>query len=62
MVHEFLPEHSLISLATDFETSIGLIPAGSIGTVIYAYDGGYDVEFLKPVRCIVYLQSDKIND
>jgi hypothetical protein len=57
-----IPELSIVALRHPRERDGRTLPAGTVGTVVYAYrDGaGYEVEFSEPFDCVLTVQRDEI--
>ncbi|MGA1858018.1 DUF4926 domain-containing protein [Azospirillum sp. 11R-A] len=60
--HEPIEELMRVALSRPVETEDGVLPAGSMGTVVGIYRGGaaYEVEFAKPFRTVATVMPDAI--
>jgi hypothetical protein len=57
-----IPELTTVTLTHPFECRGGLLPEGTRGAVVHAYEDGaaYEVEFDVPFHCVVTLQPKDI--
>lgn len=60
--HEPIEELTRVALSKPVETEDGVLPAGSVGTVVGIYRGGaaYEVEFAKPFHAVATVMPDAI--
>lgn len=60
--HEPIEELTRVVLSKPVETEDGVLPAGSMGTVVGVYRGGvaYEVEFAKPFHTVATVMPDAI--
>lgn len=52
-----------VALLGEISTTEGVMPVGTVGTVVYRYNNGeaYEVEFTKPFHLIATLKSNEIS-
>ena len=62
--HEPIEELTRVALFKPVETEDGLLPAGSMGTVVGVYRRGaaYEVEFTKPFHTVATVMPDAIKN
>lgn len=55
-------ELSVITTKNDIIRTDGIIPAGSIGTIVHVYAGGkaYEVEFCSPFQAVVTIEPESL--
>jgi hypothetical protein len=55
-------ELTIVRLGKPVETSQGMVPAGSSGTVVHAYGDGqaYIIEFYEPFHAVATVEADAI--
>ncbi|WP_204561862.1 DUF4926 domain-containing protein [Azospirillum palustre] len=60
--HEPIEELTRVELSKPVEPEDGVLPAGSVGTVVGIYRGGaaYEVEFAKPFHAVATVMPDAI--
>jgi hypothetical protein len=60
--HEPIEELTRVALSVPVETEDGVLPAGSMGTVVGVYRRGaaYEVEFTKPFHTVATVMPDAI--
>jgi hypothetical protein len=62
--HQPIEELTRVALSKPVETEDGVLPAGSMGTVVGVYRGGaaYEVEFAKPFHTVATVMPDAIQN
>ena len=47
-------EHALVRMRRALETADGIVPAGTLGTIVHIYRDGkaVEVEFTDPIECV----------
>ncbi|WP_211104162.1 DUF4926 domain-containing protein [Azospirillum sp. Sh1] len=62
--HEPIEELTRVALSKPVETEDGVLPAGSMGTVVGVYRSGaaYEVEFAKPFHTVATVMPDAIRN
>ena len=60
--HEPIEELTRVALSMPVETESGVLPAGSLGTVVGVYQSGaaYEVEFANPFQTVATVMPDAI--
>ena len=60
--HEPIEELTRVALSKPVETESGVLPAGSMGTVVGVYQSGaaYEVEFANPFHTVATVMPDAI--
>lgn len=55
-------ELTVVTLGKPVETRQGIVPAGSSGTVVHAYNDGqaYIIEFYEPFHAVATVEADAI--